>query len=351
MLYCVRCEIWYHQECLRPAGNLQWFQLYRARRLPWYLKYPEPEHLMETTYCSDVDDPSHTNCNARGNQSTDYPTARIEEIPCDPTESTPSSPIAAAHYDTENPLLPLDPTIYHTRQAMQTWRATAGPNPNGTSPRARSAIPALETPPQTPAARTSRQNDTAPTTQPRRLTIRIPSLARPRPLTIRIPSLAQRQAAAAAQSPHTGVDRDVHLSTREAQGGDADELHPTAATDEPWRELSDDEDDVRVYHDTEPRSDRDFHTWKSILAMPIERGAKADIDEAGVGSYERIIVSARKLRNRPKDINAWLDGVLERKYETLTADTRGELKRRFERDMIRDPAARPIYVCPNKHLV
>ncbi|KAI0716226.1 hypothetical protein C8Q76DRAFT_794558 [Earliella scabrosa] len=156
---------------------------------------------------------------------------------------------------------------------------------------------------------------------------------------------------------NTPVDRDGAEDGQHGEdqqdGGDQqdgedeeDELEDSSLH-EHWQDSSDDEDHVQVHRDTDAADDPAFHHWKALFSMPVERGVKEDPTECGVGSYERIILAARKLRYRPRNIETWIEGVLERKYRGLGPDARDALPR----DLLRDPAARKVYVCPKKHVV
>ena len=121
-----------------------------------------------------------------------------------------------------------------------------------------------------------------------------------------------------------------------------------------WQESSDEDEDLELVPFDKGDLPQEVK-WASILYAPIERSWLKGTPEVhgaqGLYTFERILLEARSLKRRPKDVNKWVKSVLDRKYKALTNEARKETRRMFFRSLDHYEQNHALYVCPSGHVL
>ena len=411
--YCADCTRWYHITCLQPVGNLQWALAHQRKRLPAYLTYMA-DNLLEDDREAEpmqVDLPwphefGRAAASESGDDSQREGTGDEDDgtTPAPGVRTTPRANEALTHDAT--PTSPARSTLLVDDRVPAEVPTPSGSHAGPSSQRSGF----VQSVPSERAQTRPRQDSREASDQPRAASAEVGSELGDHSVAEAPDAGDESDAAVSRSRKGKSVMRADNLSRARTQGSEEDEQGETeeendeaspgedvqevpqiavaegadGAPAEPvehdgegedevevdqladdaestgeetvtyWQESSDEEEDLELV-DFDNNDFMQESKWASILYAPVERawlkGLPAVDGALGLYTFERIILEARSLKGRPKDINKWLKGVLDRKYKALTNAARKETERMFFLSLDHHEENRVLYVCPNGHVL
>ena len=146
-------------------------------------------------------------------------------------------------------------------------------------------------------------------------------------------------------------DASLHSSLSPEESSEVDQLdHDTSDADVDAR-VEEEEAEVGLILDEDQDDDDDERNlWRAILQLPIQRGYP-ELAQPSPLSFEILLLAARALHGRPRDVDQWVSATYQRSYVHLPPHFRAEHKTLFWKAVSQPTLDRIVYRCPRGHFV